>query len=693
MAIEVFKKFNVALIGHGGSGKTTFSEAVLYALGLTTRMGRVEDGNTVSDYTPEEIKRHHSIATTVLPISYQGCHVNILDVPGYLDFVGEMVSSLSVVEGTFIFVNASAGIESQTYRAWTYSRERALPSGFIISQMDKENTDFVKLVNSIKDSFGNKCVPIFAPYYSGGKLTGLIDLISKQGISRESGKSTSFEVPTNILESVEQLRFNLIEAIVEQDDTLFEKYLAEEEIPEEGLRKALRKGVCSCEIFPIFCISALNFIGIEPTIDAIVNYFPSADERGNITGVDPNTKKPAERPLIPEAPFCGRVFKIVNEPHVGELSYIRIYSGKLRPGETLYNSTTQETEKISAIAHMRGKERKDLTEASAGDIIATVKLKNTHVGDTLCAKELPILLDRIIYPRPVSFEAIEVEDKSVLEKVSTALNKVHEEDPTLLVEMNEETRQLVVYGMGELHLQVVRDKIAERYGAKIEWTKPRIPYKETITGTAQAQGKYKKQTGGRGQYGDVWLRLEPYSEGNFNFIDKVVGGVVPSRFIPAVEKGVLETMANGVLAGYPVTGVQVTLYDGSHHSVDSSELAFKIAASMGFKKAFNEAKPILLEPIYQLKIYIPEQFVGDVMGDLNSRRGRVQKSSPLGTANMQVIEALVPLAEVYKYINTLRSITQGLGSYEMEFSHYEEVPPQIAKSIIAGAKREYEIEE
>ncbi len=691
MTTDVSKIFNVAMLGHGGSGKTTFAEALIHLLGLTTRMGSVEDGNTVSDYTPEEIRRRHSIYTTVLPLSYLNHHLNLLDVPGYLDFIGEAVSALSVVEGVVIFVNASAGVESQTFRSFEQAQSKKLATFIYVNQIDREDTDFKKLVSEVRENLGKKCVPFAMPYRVDGQLLGVIELVRGTYFTRKDGKLAKLGIPDEVKASFEEMRFNLIEAIVEQDERLVDKYVAEEAITGEELMRALKNGVLTREIVPILCGSSAKLIGVEALVEAVIDLMPNAGSHGVVTGTDPNTKKSAERRLVVDAPFCARVFKIINEPHIGELSFMRVYSGKLRPGDTVYNSVTGETEKISALVSMRGKERKDLTEARAGEIVATVKLKNTHISDTLCVKEQPIVLPSISYPRPVSFEAIEVEDKNVLEKVSSALNKVHEEDPSLIVEMNEQTRQLVVYGMGELHLQVVKEKIADRYGAKIDWTKPRIPYKETITATAQAQGKYKKQTGGRGQYGDVWLKLEPFSDGHFNFIDKIVGGVVPNRFIPAVEKGIQETLNDGVLAGYPVTGVQVTLYDGSHHSVDSSELAFKIAASMGFKKAFMEAKPILLEPVYRLKIYIPEQFVGDVMGDLNGRRGRVQRSSTSDIPKINIIDALVPLAEVYKYINTLRSITQGLGHYEMDFDHYEEVPSQIAQTIIVeSGKRKIE---
>jgi elongation factor G len=482
---------------------------------------------------------------------------------------------------------------------------------------------------------------------------------------------------------VNKLRFELVENIVEQDEKLFEKYLAEEEISAEELAAVLAKGVQAGEIVPVLAGAASALHGVDSLLDVIVGLMPAPDAREKLKLLDKSDKEKAF-PVSEDAPLAARVFKIVGESKLGEMTYFRVGAGKIRPGDTVYNSVTGDSEKISALVAMLGKTRQDLTEATAGDIVATVKLKNTHIGDTLCSKEQQVQYPPIEYPKAVSYEAIEVEDKALLEKASSGLSQLHEEDPTLRVETNELTRQLVVYGMGELHLGVAREKLNERFGVQVDWVKPRIPYKETVKTDAQAQGKYKKQTGGRGQYGDVYLKLEPLPEEDFEFVNAIVGGVVPGKFVPAVEKGLHEVMAGGVLAGYPVSNVKVTLYDGSHHSVDSSEMAFKIAASMGFKKAFEDAKPVLLEPIYKLKIMVPDEFMGDVMGDLNSRRGRVQGVG--GSEHMKIIEAMVPLAEVYKYINTLRSMTQGTGHYEMEFDHYAEVPVSIAQSIIAEAK-------
>ena len=680
--VEVGKKRNISLVGHGGSGKTSLTEALVFSQGVVTRLGKIEEGNTLSDHTPEEVRKKHSIYSSVVPFTFRGHQLTLIDTPGYLDFVGEMVSALTVSDGAVIVVNAQAGIETQTIRSWDYAAELGLARMFALNHMDKENAKFTEVVDALKEQFGGVVAVLAVPIGRAAAFKGVVNLLTRKAYIREGDKTTVGEVPGDMKDEVEAARFELVEKIVEQDEALFERYLADETLSDEELTKALGKAVCAGQVAPVMPTAATLVAGAEALLDAIVDLMPAPDDRGKLKLQDKKGKE-IELPVSPDAPLAARVFKVVGESKLGELTYFRVAAGKLRPGDTVYNSTQDEGEKISAIVSMVGKTRNDLTEATAGDIVATVKLKSTHIGDTLCAKEQPVLFPPIKYPRPVSYEAIEVEDKAVLEKVSAALNQLHEEDPTLRPEMNELTRQLVVYGMGELHLAVAREKIAERFGVKIEWVKPRIPFKETIKKAAQAQGKYKKQTGGRGQYGDVWLKLEPLPDSDFEFVDAIVGGVVPSKCVPAVEKGLLEVMAEGVLAGYPVCNVKVTLYDGSYHSVDSSEMAFKIAASMGFKKAFEDAKPILMEPIYKLQIMVPDEYLGDVMGDLNSRRGRVLGVG--GSGRMKVIEAHVPLAEVYKYINTLRSMTQGVGHYEMEFDHYAEVPAHIAESVIAEA--------
>jgi elongation factor G len=689
MSLPVEKKRNIALVGHGGSGKTTLSEAILFSQAAITRFGKVDEGNTVSDYTAEEIRKKHSIYSGILPMAYKGYQLNVLDTPGYLDFVGEMVSALTVCDGAVIVVNAQAGVESQTIRAWDYSVERGLARVIFVNHLDKEGTEYEATVEALRDQFGKAVAPFIVPIGEGPGIKGVVNVLTKESYIRADGKLTKGTAPESMAKEMEKLRFDLVESIVEQDEKLFERYLGDEAISDAELAAVLAKGTRSGNLVPVIAGVAATMQGVDPLLDAIIELMPAPDGRGKLKLIGKDGK-PAELPVSPDAPLAAHVFKIVGESKLGELTYFKVGSGKVRPGDTVYNVKTGEAEKISALVMMLGKNRLDVTEAAAGDIVATVKLKFTHIGDTLCMKDQQFTFPPIVYPKAVSYEAIEVEDKALLEKVSSGLNHIHEEDPTLRPEMNDLTHQLVVYGMGELHLGVAREKLSERFGVKIDWTKPRVPYKETIGGTSSAQGKYKKQTGGRGQYGDIWLKLEPLKDKEFEFVDAIVGGVVPNKFIPAVEKGVVEVMAGGVLAGYPVSYVKVTAYDGSHHSVDSSEMAFKIAASMGFKKAFMDAKPILQEPIYKLKISVPDEYLGDVMGDLNSRRGRVLGVS--GSGKLKVVEANVPLVEVYKYINTLRSMTQGVGHYEMEFDHYAEVPPQIAQGVIESAKIDREEE-
>jgi elongation factor G len=681
--VAVGKKRNISLVGHGGSGKTSLTEALVFSQGVVTRLGKIEEGNTLSDNTPEEIRKKHSIYSSVVPFIYRDHQITLMDTPGYLDFIGEMVAALSVSDGAVIVVNAQAGIESQTIRGWDQAGDLKLARMFAINHMDKENAKFGEVVDSLKEEFGGAAAVLAIPIGSAASFKGVVNVLTKKAYTREGDKTKVGDVPADMKDAVDAARFELVEKIVEQDEALFERYLADEKLTDAELTAALAKAVRAGQVAPVVPTGATLVAGVDALLDAVVDLMPAPDSRGKLKLQDAQGKD-LELPVSPDAPLAARVFKVVGESKLGEMTYFRVAAGKMRPGDTVYNSTQDETEKIPAIVSMVGKTRNDLTEATAGDIVATVKLKSTHIGDTLCTKDQPVLLPPIKYPKAVSYEAIEVEDKAVLEKVSAALNQLHDEDPTLRPENNELTRQLVVYGMGELHLAVAREKISERFGVKIEWTKPRIPFKETIKSAAQAQGKYKKQTGGRGQYGDVWLKLEPLPDADFEFVNGIVGGVVPGKFIPAVEKGLVEVMAEGVLAGYPVSNIKATLYDGSFHSVDSSEMAFKIAASMGFKKAFEDAKPILMEPIYQLRIMVPDEYLGDVMGDLNSRRGRVLGVG--GSGRMKVIDAQVPLAEVYKYINTLRSMTQGVGHYEMEFDHYAEVPVSTAEAVIAEAE-------
>ncbi|MEP0813436.1 MAG: elongation factor G [bacterium] len=686
--VSIANKRNFALVGHGGSGKTTLAEALLYATGATTRMGKIQDGNTVSDHHPEEIKRKYSIFTTVIPVDDGGFRLNILDTPGYQDFIGEMIGALYSSDAAVLVINGHAGLESQAEKAWEYCEKLVLPRLIFISQLEKEGADYFRVVGELRSRLGTKVAPLVIPIGEQHGINGVIDVMARKAWFVDGKNARSGEVPSGESDRVEETRQSLLEAIVENDDELMEMYLADEKIPDERLIQAMRAATLAGSLVPCIAGVAEQLIGVHPLLDLVKELLPGPLHRGKIVGLKPDGSGEDSRPIDPGAPFAARVFKVEESP-MGSITYFRIFSGKIKAGDQFYNPVRKSSEKISTLLEMTGKNRKDVNEAEAGDIVATVKLKDTHRDDTICDKEHPFLFQPIQYPTPLAFEAIHVESKGDLEKISAGLSAIALEDPTLNFGQDSDTRQMVVRAMGELQLDVARSLVSDKFKVNFTYVEPKIPYRETIRSTASSQGKHKKQTGGRGQYGDVWLELSPLARGEgFKFIDAIVGGVVPGKFIPAVEKGVVETMAGGILAGCQVVDVQVKLFDGSHHSVDSSEMAFKLAAALGFKAAFEKANPVLLEPIYAVKVTVPEAFMGDVMGDLNSRRGRLQGMDSKDGA--QVIKANVPLAELYKYVNHLRSMTQGRGSFEMEFSHYEDVPSDVAQKVIEDYKRSKE---
>jgi len=687
--IPIEKIRNIALTGHGGCGKTILAEALLYAAGATTRMGKIEDGNTVSDYHSEEIKRGFSIFTSLIPFSTEEHQITVLDTPGYQDFVGEMLAGLSVVDSTIIVVNGQAGVETQTEKAWAVCEDFKLPKLIFISQLEKEGADYFRVLDELRKRFKSSIAPFVIPIGEQQNFSGVVDILTGKAFYVEGKNAREDKVPADMADRVEEMRMNLIEAIVENDDELMEMFLADEEIPEERLIATMRSATLSGALVPCFAGAAEKLIGVHPLLAGIRELLPSPIHKEKIVGTKPGGAGEEVRRSDSGEPFSARVFKI-EESAMGNLTFFRVYSGCLKPGDQFSNPQSRSMEKVSTLLRMIGKNREDVNDAFAGDILATVKLKETRRGDTICDKDHPIVLPGVEYPHPLAFEAIEVESKSDLEKVSAGLNNYSQVDPTLFFEQDPETRELVLKGMGELQLDVYRSLVCEKYKVSFGFREPKIPYRETIRAVASAQGKHKKQTGGRGQYGDVWLELTPKERGEgFEFNNAIVGGVVPGKFIPAVEKGVVETMMTGPLAGCQVVDLQVKLYDGSYHNVDSSEMAFKTAASIGFKSAFENARPVLLEPVFAVQITVPEAFMGDVMGDINSRRGRLQgMDSP--APGVQVIKAHVPLAELYKYVNTLRSMTQGRGNFEMVFSHYEEVPEEIASKIIEAYRKERE---
>ncbi len=674
---------NLSLVGHGGVGKTSLAEAMLFSAGRITRMGKIEEGSTQSDFSQDEIERQISISTSLLHLDWKSHKLNILDTPGYADFVGEVISALRVSDGVVVLLGSTSGVEVGTEVVWEYAKRYGIPCLFFINQMEKEHADFYKVLSGAVENFGSEVVPLQLPLGQGPNFKGIVDLVNGKVYNLPSGEES--KIPADMEGKVKEFREKLMEAVAESDDELLEKYLDKGEFSAEELREGLRKGVRERLIFPLLCGSGTSNLGTHQLLDGIVNYLPSPADLPSPEGPLPGSEKVEKREAKSDAPLSSLVFKIVSEPHVGELVLFRVYSGVLKSGDEVLNSTRGHTEKVGQIYLINGKERNEVGTVSAGDMGALVKLKDTHTGDTLCDRSSPIVLPGIDFPKPVIRIAVEPKTKGDEERISNGLNKLRSEDPTFFTEVDNEIKQTIISGLGELHLEVIVGKLKRKFGVDVDLVKPKIPYKETIQGKAEAQGKYKKQTGGRGQYGDAWLRIEPLPRGGgFEFVDAIVGGVIPSKYIPAVEKGVREAMNEGILAGYPLVDLKVTLYDGSFHSVDSSDLAFKIAGSLALKKAFTEARPVLLEPIYNLEVTVPEEFLGEVMGDLSSRRGKIQGVVPSG--QFKKIKAQVPLAELYKYSTSLRSLTQGRGMHSMDFSHYEVVPKEIENKIVAEAK-------
>ena len=680
---------NIALVGHQDTGKTMLAEAILFDTGATTRMGRIEDGNTMMDTAAEEIERQISILTAMAYVEHKSHKINILDTPGYEDFVGEVLGALDVVDAAAIVVRADGGAEVGTEKMWGFIKERRLSAVFCVNKMDKEHASFDKTVEHLHAIFGRKAVVVQLPIGEGEKFRGIADLLSGKAYEYAAdgkGKPKEIAIPADLKDKVDGMRRKLFDSAAESDETLMEKYLESDSLTYEELLQGLRAGVAAGEVFPVFCVSAAKNIGVAHFLDGIVDLVPPPSKRA-IKLPDSDITLVADPSKFPAA----KVFKNVSESHVGDMLFLRVFQGTLSAGSDIYNATRSTSDRLGQFFHLQGKNRTDAPKVIAGDMGAVVKLKSAHVGDTLCDKSKLVQIPKTDYPRPSVFSAIAAASKGDEDKIGAGLSRLKEEDPTFDFKVDSEIKQTVISGQGELHLEVLVNRLKKRHGVDIVLSKPRIPYRETITKTAQAQGKYKKQTGGRGQYGDVWLKVEPLPRGSgFEFVDGVVGGVVPGKFIPAVEKGVVAAMEDGVLAGYPVVDMRATIYDGSYHTVDSSEQAFKVAGSMGIKKAVGEARMVLLEPIMNVEIKVPEDFMGDVMGDLSGRRGKIQGMDTEG--RFSVIKAQVPLAELYRYSTHLRSMTQGWGTHKREFSHYEEVPHDAAQKIVDEAKKEKEQE-
>jgi len=681
---------NIVVIGHGGSGKTTLTESLMFVAGAATRMGRIEDGSTISDYHADEIERKVSINAAVLHADWQGTKINILDTPGYSDFTGEVIGSLRVADLTVVVVKAVEGVEVGTEIVWNYAKKMNVPALLAINKIDNENAEFDHAVASAKERFGHDVVLVQFPVNQGLPFDTVVDVYRMKVLKYNrdgSGKFTESDISADLKEKADKLHEELIEKIAETDEALMNKFFEDGTLKDADLEKGFCTALLNRKIFPVFCISASQSIGISPLMSYITMYGPSPKNRGKVKAINPNDKKEIEvEPDVAKEPSLF-VFKTVSEEHVGELSFFRVYSGTITPGLDLVNQSNGKSERLGQLFVMKGKERAEITKLVAGDIGAAVKLKDTHTNNTLSSRAFPVLYPSIAFPDPVIRMAIHSKSKGDEDRMANGLHSLHEEDPTFIVTVDGRLSQTVIAGQGELHLLIVTKRLKMKYGVDVDLTEPKIPYKEAIRATApDVEYKHKKQTGGRGQYGHVHIKIEPRSRGTgFEFEDAVVGGVVPGRFIPAVEKGIVEVMQKGVLAGYEVVDLKVTIFDGTYHAVDSDEHSFKIAGAMAFKKGIMEAKPVLLEPINIIEVTVPEEYMGDVMGDLSGRRGKIQGMEAEG--HFQKIKASIPMAEIHKYSTILRSMTQGRGIYKTGFSHYDEMPREAAEKVIAESEK------
>ncbi|HUI11561.1 MAG TPA: elongation factor G [Bacteroidota bacterium] len=683
---------NVALIGHGGAGKTSIAEAMLFSAGSTTRLGRVEEGNTLSDYHPDEIERQISINASLLFCEWKSHKINILDTPGYTDFTGEVKSSLRVADTALVLLKAVEGAEVGTEIVWKYTTEYDNAVIFVVNKLDQENADFDRTVHQAREMISHDIVPVQFPLRAGLGFDTVIDVVRMKMLKFEAGGTGKFaesEIPADAQARAKEMRQGLLELIAETDENLLNKYLEGGGLSDDEFRRGLRAGILSRKLFPLLCASSTQNIGIASLMDFLVEYAPSPLDQGDLHGAAPGDggTKDVTAKQDPSGPPSVFVFKTVSESHVGELSFFRVCTGAVSPGLDMVNETNGKTERLAQLFVMNGKERKEINRLLAGDLGAVVKLKDTHTNNTLSSRAFPVVYSPVEFPSPVFHSAITPRAKGDEDRMSTGLHAIHQEDPTFVFHVEGELHQTIISGQGELHLDIVVKRLKQRYNVEVDLSEPRVAYRETIKAVVKdAEYKHKKQTGGHGQYGHVHLRLEPLKRGQgFEFVDEIVGGVVPGKFIPAVEKGVVEIMKEGVLAGYPVVDVRVALHYGSYHDVDSSEMAFKVAAAQAFRKGFMEAKPILLEPIYNIEVKVPEDAMGDVMGDISSRRGKIGGME--GAGHYQVIRAQVPAAELHKYATVLRSKTGGRGVFSATMSHYEEVPREVAEKIVAAAEK------
>ncbi|MEA2932195.1 MAG: elongation factor [Actinomycetota bacterium] len=671
---------NVALVGHGGAGKTSLAEALLFCSGAINRQGRVEDGNTTTDFDPEEVKRGISLALSLAPFEFEGHKVNLLDAPGYADFVTELETALDVADLAVIVVSAVEGVEVQTEAAWRLAAERGLPRMFFVNKLDRERASFERTLDQLRDRFGAGVAPLELPIGEEASFRGIADLLTDSAVFYEGGKATKGEIPDEMTEREHEVRDNLVEGIVVADDDLTERYLEGEAISPKELEEALAKGVAEASVFPVTCGSATRVIGIDRLAQLICEVGPSPLDRPPVTvdagnGTAEVLPDPAGQPL-------ALVYRTIADPYVGKVSFLKVLSGTIRPDVVLTNPRSHSDERLHSLFTMRGKEQVQVQYLPAGDLGAVAKLSDTATGDTLAPKGTPVTVPAADPPLPVLSIAILPKSKGDEDKLMTGLHRLQDEDRSLFVRRDDETHQTILSGMGETHLSIVTERLARKFGVEVQTEDVKVAYRETITGNAEAEGKYKKQTGGHGQFGVAYLRVEPLERGGgFEFVDKIVGGSIPRQFIPAVEKGVAETMVTAGVFGYPVVDVRVTVFDGKFHPVDSSEMSFKMAGSLGFKEAMAKAGPVLLEPVSLLEVTVPTQYQGDVMGDLNSRRGRVQGTEAVGNGE-QTITAQVPTSEILRYAIDLRSITGGRGRFTVAHDHYDPLPGHLVDKVV-----------
>jgi elongation factor G len=663
---------NIGVVAHGGAGKTSLVEAILFNTGAVNRLGRVEDGTTTADYHPEETSRQITIHASLVPCEWKNCKLNIIDTPGYSDFIGEVKGAMRVIDSALFVVSAVDGVEVQTEIIWDFAQDKDMPRMVYINKMDRENANFYKVLDELKEKFSANFAPVQLPIGQALEFSGVVDLLEQKAYSFKDGKASEIAIPGDMADVIAENREKLVEAAVEGDDELMMKYLEGEELTADEIKAGLAGGIKAGKVVPVLCGSATKNMAVSSLMDFLVDYAPA--------------------PAVEEGKgFSALVFKTLADPYVGKMNFIRVYTGKLKSDMTIYNANKEKSEKIGQILFTRGKTTAQTQEVNTGDLAVLVKLQDIDTNDTLCEKDSPVRLEGIDFPRPTLAVAITPKSKGDEDKLGSAIGKLLEEDKSMRVEKNLETKQTLVTGMGEMHLDIIMDRLKRRYSVDVSTDSPRVPYRETIRSEVKVEGKHKKQTGGHGQFGHVWVRLEPLMDGqDFVFTEEIFGGAVPRNYFPAVEKGIREAMVDGVLAGYPVTGLKAVLVDGSFHPVDSSEMAFKIAGSLAFKKGALQAKPVLLEPLMSVEVTVPENFMGDIISDFNTKRGRILGMEPGGKQTK--VKAQVPLSEMYRYAIDLKSMTQGRGQFQMEFLGYEEVPGRLAEDVIKKAKAAQEAE-